>query len=69
VQNLPLALTPSVYTGFVEGWTLSISRVQTSLSMITTDSTYSLTPTRWQDVDPTTAWNAVGATIQWYLYE
>lgn len=69
VQNLPLALTPSVYTGFVEGWTLSISRVQTSLQMITTDSTYSLTPTRWQDVDPATDWNAVGATIQWYLYE
>lgn len=69
VQNLPLALTPSIYTGFVEGWTLSISRVQTSLQLITTDSTYSLTPTRWQDVDPTTAWNAVGAAVQWYAYE
>ena len=69
VENLPMALTPSIYTGFVEGWTLSISRVQTSLQLITTDSTYSLTPTRWQDVDPATAWSAVGATVQWYLYE
>jgi hypothetical protein len=69
VQNLPLALTPSLYTGFVEGWTFNISRVQASLDLITTDATYSLTPTRWQDVDPATAWNAVGATVQWYAYE
>lgn len=69
IQNLPLAITQSLYTGFVEGWTWNISRVQASLSLVTTDSTYSLTPTRWQDVDPATAWNAVGATVQWYAYE
>ena len=69
VQNLPMALSAGIYTGFVEGWTLNISRVQTSLQLVTTDSTYSLTPTRWQDVDPATAWSAVGATVQWYLYE
>ena len=69
IQNLPLALTPTTYKGFVEGWTLRIGRVQASLTLRTTDSTFSLTPTRWQDVDPTTAWNAVGATVQWYAYE
>lgn len=69
IQNLPLALSSSIYKGFVEGWTLKIGRVQASLTLKTTDSTYSISPTRWQDVDPTTAWNAVGATVQWYLYE
>jgi hypothetical protein len=69
IQNLPLALVPVTYIGFVEGWTLRIGRVQASLTLRTTDSSFSLTPTRWQDVDPTTAWNAVGATVQWYAYE
>ena len=69
ISGLPVPLMPTNYYGFVEGWTLNISRVQTSLQLVTTDSTYSLTPTRWQDVDPATAWSAVGATVQWYLYE
>lgn len=69
VQTLPLAISPTTYKGFVEGWTLRIGRVQASLTLRTTDSTFSLTPTRWQDVDPATAWNAIGATVQWYAYE
>ena len=69
VENLPLALVPGIYTGFVEGWTLKISRIQVSLDLRTTDATYSLTPTRWQDVDPATTWNDLSATVQWYLYE
>jgi hypothetical protein len=69
IQNLPLALNPSTYKGFVEGWSFQISQKQTSLTMITTDATFSLTPTRWQDVDPAQTWASLAATLPWYLYE
>lgn len=69
VQNLPLPIMGIIYKGFVEGWTWNIGRVQASITLRTTDSSFSIVPTRWQDVDPTTAWNAVGAAVQWYAYE
>jgi hypothetical protein len=69
IENLPLAVSPGIYKGFIEGWTFTINRVQTELQIITTDSSYSIPPTRWQDVDPATTWDDVDPAVQWYLYE
>jgi hypothetical protein len=67
--DLPTSIFPNVYLGFVEGWNLSFNRVEAALTLTTTEASYSITPTRWQDVDPAQMWSDVGATIRWFEYE
>jgi hypothetical protein len=67
--DLPNAIYPNSYSAFVEGWQFAIDRVKATLSIITTENSLSITPTRWQDVAPTLAWEDVDPTIQWFAYE
>jgi hypothetical protein len=69
ISGLPVPLMPTNYYGFVEGWTLQVSRNQAAISLITSESSYSIQPTRWQDVSASLAWNAVGAAVQWATYD
>jgi hypothetical protein len=69
ITALPIAIKNTMYRGFVEGYTMSISRTQMSLTMATTDYTYSITPTRWQDVSAALIWSAVDATKTWSTYD
>lgn len=69
ITGLPIALLASNYYGFVEGWNLQVSRNQAAISLITSESSYSIQPTRWQDVSASLAWNAVGAAVQWATYD
>jgi hypothetical protein len=69
IEGLPVPLIPNNYYGFVEGWNLAVSRNQAVISLTTSESSYSIQPTRWQDVSPTLAWNAVGAAVQWVTYD
>jgi hypothetical protein len=56
IDNLPNPISAITYTGFVEGWDLIIDRAQALLTITSSDSTYSVVPIRWQDVDPLTEW-------------
>jgi len=69
ITGLPASLLGTNYYGFVEGWNLQVSRNQAAISLITSESSYSIQPTRWQDVSAVLAWNAVGATVQWETYD
>ena len=69
ITGLPVSLLSTNYYGFVEGWTLQVSRNQAAISLITSESSYSIQPTRWQDVSVSLAWNAVGAAVQWATYD
>jgi len=69
ITGLPVPLVPTNYYGFVEGWILQVSRNQAVISLTTSESSYSIQPTRWQDVDAALAWNAVGAAVQWATYD
>ena len=69
ISNLPIALKNTFYRGFVEGYTFSINQYEMILTLNTTDYTYSLTPTRWQDVSALLTWNDVGALVQWTNYD
>lgn len=62
IDNLPNAISPMVYQGFVEGWQLVINQHQALLNIISSDSTYSIVPIRWQDIDPTTIWTDIDPT-------
>jgi hypothetical protein len=68
ILGLPNSIIHTTYEGFVEGWTWNISRTSISISINSTSSIYSLTPTRWQDVDPALIWSAVDPALQWYQY-
>jgi hypothetical protein len=69
ITGLPVSLLATNYYGFVEGWNLQVSRNQAAISLITSESSYSIQPTRWQDVSAALAWNAVGAAVQWATYD
>lgn len=69
VSGLPVPLSVSTYFGFVEGWNMSFTRNQLFLTLTTSDSTLSMTPTRWQDVSASLIWSAVGPTVTWAAYD
>lgn len=69
ISGLPVPLMPTNYYGFVEGWNLQVSRNQAAISLITSESSYSIQPTRWQDVSAALAWNGVGSAVQWATYD
>jgi hypothetical protein len=62
IDNLPNPISSITYTGFVEGWDLIIDRAQALLTITSSDSTYSVVPIRWQDVDPLTEWDDLDPT-------
>jgi len=69
ILNLPIPILHIAYRGFVEGWTLEFTQNEARMNLRTTDSTFSIVPTRWQDVDPAQQWDDVAPTIAWYQYE
>jgi hypothetical protein len=69
VSDFPNGIYNGIFRGFVEGWTLTINRVQATLNLNVTKNTLSITPTRWQDVSPTLQWEDVDPTLEWADYE
>ena len=69
ITTLPIPIKNTTYKGFVEGYSFSINQFQMVMTLNTTDYTYSITATRWQDVSAATTWAAVTPTVQWATYE
>jgi hypothetical protein len=69
IFNLPLGIKNTTYSGFVEGWNFSINQYQANLTIDSSDYSYSVTPTRWQDVPAALIWNDVPPTVQWDNYD
>ena len=69
IDNLPLAVKNTTYFGFVEGWNFSFNNVQMSVTFDSSDVAYSVTPTRWQDVDAALIWNAVDPAVTWNTFD
>jgi hypothetical protein len=68
IVDLPNSIIHTDYEGFVEGWQWRISRTAISLEINSTSSIFSLTPTRWQDVNAALVWSAVDPALQWSQY-
>lgn len=69
ITALPTGIKNTTYRGFVEGYSFSINQYEMIMNLITTDYTYSITPTRWQDVPATLTWAGVDSTVQWTTYD
>ena len=69
ITDLPIPLKNTDYRGFVEGYSFAINQYEMLLNLITSDYTYSFTPTRWQDVSASLTWNGVGSAVQWTTYD
>jgi hypothetical protein len=69
ITTLPVPIIHIAYRAFVEGWTWNIRNNQAALTIISTDNTLSLAPTRWQDVSATLQWEDVDPALQWLQYE
>jgi len=69
ITSLPTGIKNTTYKGFVEGYQFSINKFEMVMNLITSDYTYSITPTRWQDVSASLTWAGVGATVQWDTYD
>lgn len=69
VSDFPNGIFNGIFRGFVEGWTMTISRNYATLNLNVTKNTLSITPTRWQDVSPTLIWDDVDPAVEWADYE
>lgn len=69
ISNLPTGVLDTAFNGFVESHIFTINRNQVQLTLFATDATYSITPTRWQDVSASLIWSGVSPTLQWQNYE
>ena len=68
IDDLPPALYPTTYLGFVEGWTMIINENTATLTLLTSESALSLVTGQWRYVNPATEWSDVTATIKWLDY-
>lgn len=62
---LPQAIYPDVFTGFVEGWTWTITRNTLFLQLRVSEYLLSGIAEQWGQVDPAEAWNTISATLEW----
>lgn len=69
IAGLPPGVLNGSFDGFVESHTFIINRNQAQLGIVATDASFSITPTRWQDVSASLIWSAVTPTLQWQNYE
>lgn len=69
ITSLPTGIKNTTYKGFVEGYQFNINQYEMVMNLITSDYTYSITPTRWQDVSASLTWAGVGVTVQWDTYD
>jgi hypothetical protein len=68
IIGLPIGIKNTTYKGFVEGYSIAFNEYQMTLTLNTSDYTYSITPTRWQDVSASLIWSAVDPALQWVDY-
>jgi hypothetical protein len=69
INSLPIPIKNTTYRGFVEGYSFSINRYQMSLTLTSSDYSYSVTPTRWQDVNAADIWSGVNPAVEWVTYD
>ena len=69
IDNLPIGIKNTIYRGFVEGYAYTFNQVQMNLTFDSSDYSYSVTPTRWQDVQALLKWSDVGSTVTWDTYD
>jgi hypothetical protein len=62
---LPPSIYPDRFSGFVEGYTWTITRNTMFLTLIVSDYLMSVRAENWSQVDPAEAWNTVSATLEW----
>jgi hypothetical protein len=62
---LPEAIYPSVFTGFVEGWTWTITRNTLFLQMRVSEYELSVIAQDWSQVDPILEYDTMNATLTW----
>ena len=62
---LPAAIFDSYFTGFVEGWTWTITRKALFLQLRVSEYLMSVIAEQWAQVDPAEAWNTINATLEW----
>lgn len=68
MPDFPNGIYSGTLLGFVEGWTMNISRNTSTLTLAVSKNTLSLSPTRWQDVNASLIWSAVDPALQWANY-
>jgi hypothetical protein len=62
---LPFSIYPDRFTGFVEGWTWSITRKEMYLILNVSEYLTSVLAENWSQVNASEAWNTISATLEW----
>jgi hypothetical protein len=65
ITGLPSSIYPSIFAGFVEGFTWTINRNELFLTLNVSEYALSQLEMNWLQVPPTLAWEDVSATLEW----
>lgn len=65
IAGLPTSIYPETFSGFVEGFTWTISRNELFLTLSVSEYALSQLQMNWTQVPPTIEWADVSATLEW----
>ena len=65
ITGLPNSIVPGAYEGYVEGWNLSFSPANATVTLKTSEQAYSYRDLRWQDPSPTLQWQNANPLATW----
>lgn len=69
ILGLPPAIASDPYSGFVEGWTWTIDRVDAEISIYVSDYALSIVSQEWKNVETTYLWNTINTALVWDTLE
>ena len=65
IAGLPTSIYPETFSGFVEGYTWTISRNELFLTLNVSEYALSQLQMNWSQVPPAEQWQTISATLEW----
>lgn len=69
IVGLPASIGANPYSGFVEGWSWTIDRLDAQLNIYVSDYALSVVSQEWQHVETTWLWNTINPATTWATLE
>lgn len=69
IVGLPPVIASDPYSGFVEGWSWTIDRLDAEISIYVSDYALSIVSQEWKNVQTTYKWNTINPALIWKTLE
>lgn len=69
IYGLPPVIAPDPYSGFIEGWTWTIDRLDAEIKLYVSDYALSVVSQEWKNVESIYLWNTISTIPTWKTLE